>query len=148
MPRKRDDGRGRLGGRAKGTPNKATSTIRAWIVEVINENRKAFAADIASLSGPQRLEVLGMLLKFVLPQNPQADEVEGAAYDIGNAGIVGSDMFGNDQYGVRKWYEPRHGKQWDKDHRKEYVGTDPNFEGYGPETVEEIDEDEQEEEGE
>lgn len=39
MPRPANDGRGRLGGRAKGTPNKPLTPVTAWINSQLNRNR-------------------------------------------------------------------------------------------------------------
>lgn len=39
MARLKNDGRGRLGGRVKGTPNKVTGTLKGWITDLINSNR-------------------------------------------------------------------------------------------------------------
>ena len=40
MARQKNDGRGRIGGRSKGTPNKVTSTIKDWISQIIDDNRE------------------------------------------------------------------------------------------------------------
>ena len=43
MGRKPNDGRGRLGGRAKGTPNKDTAqTFEEWQAATLSENRRKF----------------------------------------------------------------------------------------------------------
>lgn len=43
MGRKPNDGRGRLGGRAKGTPNKETTlTPQEWQTLTLSENRRKF----------------------------------------------------------------------------------------------------------
>jgi len=41
MARQKNDGRGRLGGRAKGTPNR-TVTVQEWAAGMLNGNRKKF----------------------------------------------------------------------------------------------------------
>lgn len=46
MPRKKNDGKGRMGGRAKGTPNKTTSKIKDWISQLIDNNRELIEEDI------------------------------------------------------------------------------------------------------
>lgn len=40
MPRKANDGRGRLGGRTVGTPNKPLTPVSDWIDELVNHNRR------------------------------------------------------------------------------------------------------------
>lgn len=47
MPK--NDGRGRLGGRKKGTPNRANKEIRIFITELLTEKREQFKADLFSL---------------------------------------------------------------------------------------------------
>lgn len=39
MGRTANDGRGRLGGRAKGTPNKPLAPLNEWISGILNRNR-------------------------------------------------------------------------------------------------------------
>jgi hypothetical protein len=46
---------GNPGGRPKGTPNKVTSDLRAWINELLNDNRKQIAKDIQLLEPHQRV---------------------------------------------------------------------------------------------
>ena len=46
MARQRNDGRGRLGGRAKGTPNKVTTSVKEWLSELVNANREQVEADL------------------------------------------------------------------------------------------------------
>ena len=40
MARQKNDGKGRIGGRAKGTPNKVTASLREFIKKMIDDNRK------------------------------------------------------------------------------------------------------------
>lgn len=68
MGRKANDGRGRLGGRAKGTPNKSTSDLKQWLSEVLNENRNQFERDLKSLLPEERIKVLSGLFNYVIPK--------------------------------------------------------------------------------
>ena len=68
MGRQKNDGRGRLGGRAKGTPNKATSTFKEWLEWLLNDNRKQIAADLKAISPYERLKMLERLLSYVMPK--------------------------------------------------------------------------------
>lgn len=79
-------------GRPKGTPNKVTSTIRNWIVELINENREQLQTDLSQLEPKDRLSFIEKLLPYILPKVEKADEVEGAAFtkdDIVEVSILG-----------------------------------------------------------
>jgi hypothetical protein len=42
MARQKNDGRGRLGGRAKGTPNKPALSVQEWAAGMLNGNRRKF----------------------------------------------------------------------------------------------------------
>lgn len=71
---------GNPNGRPKGTPNKLTSTVRSWIVELINDNREQIEKDLKSLKPVERLTFIERLLPYILPKVERADEVEGAAF--------------------------------------------------------------------
>lgn len=68
MARQKNDGKGRLGGRAKGTPNKVTSSVKDWIVKVINDNREQMEADLTTLEPKERLQILEKLMSYVVPK--------------------------------------------------------------------------------
>ena len=55
MARQKNDGRGRLGGRAAGTPNKVTGTLKNWITDLINNNRLQMEKDLKKLAPKDRL---------------------------------------------------------------------------------------------
>lgn len=71
---------GNPNGRPKGTPNKVTSTIRNWIVELINDNREQIQKDLQLLDPKDRLSFIEKLLPYILPKVERADAVEGACY--------------------------------------------------------------------
>ena len=75
MARQKNDGKGRIGGRAKGTPNKITSTVKDWISQFIDENRNQIEKDIKKLSPKDRLQVFEKLMQYVIPkqQSVRAD---------------------------------------------------------------------------
>lgn len=75
MARQKNDGRGRIGGRSKGTPNKVTSTIKDWISQIIDDNRSQIEKDIKKLSPKDRLQVFEKLMQYVIPkqQSVKAD---------------------------------------------------------------------------
>lgn len=73
--RQKNDGRGRMGGRAKGTPNKATP-IKKWVEELINSNRELFEDDLPNIKPYERLKVLEQLLNYVLPKQQAISQQE------------------------------------------------------------------------
>ena len=68
MPRQKNDGRGRMGGRAKGTPNKATSTVKEWLSQLLDTNRKQIEKDLKSMEPEERVKIFAQLLNFIVPK--------------------------------------------------------------------------------
>ncbi len=68
MARTKNDGRGRLGGRAKGTPNKATKNIREWVAGVLDEGRDKFVEHLNGLDPQEYVRVFLRLLNYVAPK--------------------------------------------------------------------------------
>lgn len=68
MARQKNDGRGRIGGRAKGTPNKTTATVKDWIQGIIDGHRKQFEHDLMELEPSERVKVITNLLQYVTPK--------------------------------------------------------------------------------
>ncbi len=68
MGRKKNDGKGRLGGRAKGTPNKISGTVKEWLQAVIDSNREQFEDDLKSLEPNERIKVISNLFQYVVPK--------------------------------------------------------------------------------
>ena len=75
MPRPKNDGRGRLGGRAKGTPNKTTSTVKEWLTQLVDANRKQIEKDLKTMDPVERVKLFGQLLNYIVPKQ-QAVSVE------------------------------------------------------------------------
>ena len=75
MPRTKNDGRGRLGGRAKGTPNKTTSTVKEWLTLLVDANRKQIEKDLKGMDPAERVKIFAQLLNFIVPKQ-QAVSVE------------------------------------------------------------------------
>lgn len=69
MGRTKNDGRGRIGGRAKGTKNKPLEPLNEWAAGVINKNRARFEKDLDEMEPAQRAGVLAVLIAA----NPQAE---------------------------------------------------------------------------
>lgn len=68
MPRSKNDGRGRMGGRAKGTPNKSLSSLREWVEQIVNDNRAQVEKDLKSLEPSERIRFIEKLIGYVLPK--------------------------------------------------------------------------------
>ena len=68
MARQKNDGKGRLGGRAKGMPNRITASVKDWIFQVIDKNRLQMEKDIEVLEPKDRLQVLEKLMQYVIPK--------------------------------------------------------------------------------
>lgn len=73
MSRVKGDGKGRLGGRTKGTPNKVTSDLRQWVSNLIDKNRAQAMRDIKALEPKDRLMIMERLLSYVLPKMQSID---------------------------------------------------------------------------
>ena len=60
-------------GRPKGTPNKTTSELRQWIINLLSKNRAQVGRDLLAIPDPaERLKILLKFLELVLPKPPQA----------------------------------------------------------------------------
>lgn len=68
MARQKNDGRGRLGGRAAGTPNKVTGTLKNWITDLINNNRLQMEKDLKKLAPKDRLIFFEKMMQYVIPK--------------------------------------------------------------------------------
>ena len=68
MARQKNDGRGRLGGRAAGTPNKVTGTLKKWINDLINNNRLQMEKDLKKLAPKDRLIFFEKLMQYAIPK--------------------------------------------------------------------------------
>lgn len=55
-------------GRPKGTPNRITQDVRAWLSAVIDGNRKQMERDLKTLEPKDRLQMLEKLMQYVIPK--------------------------------------------------------------------------------
>jgi len=62
MGRLKNDGRGRLGGRAKGTTNKPLVPLNEWVLGMVNRNRSRFEKDLETLEPQERAKVFANLI--------------------------------------------------------------------------------------
>lgn len=68
MARQKNDGRGRLGGRAAGTPNKVSGTLKEWLTSLIDKNRAQIEKDLQDLEPKERLQMIEKLMQYVIPK--------------------------------------------------------------------------------
>lgn len=69
MARPKDDGRGRIGGRAAGTPNKLTALTKAAIQGFLDDHQEeAWKAWEQIKSPKQKFEMYLKLCEFVIPK--------------------------------------------------------------------------------
>lgn len=67
MARQKNDGRGRMGGRQKGTPNKG-GTQKEWIRQFLTENQEQIAEDWKKLTPNERWKYYEKLTQYVVPK--------------------------------------------------------------------------------
>lgn len=68
MARQKNDGKGRLGGRSKGTPNKVTADLKTWVASILDGGRDRFVESLESLEPGEYVRVFTGLLNYVLPK--------------------------------------------------------------------------------
>lgn len=68
MARQKNDGKGRLGGRAKGTPNKATADLKTWVSYILDNGRDKFVDSLEQLEPTEYIRVFTGLLNYALPK--------------------------------------------------------------------------------
>lgn len=74
MARKKGDGRGRLGGRAKGTPNKTTQSMRAMLTQFCQDYYEDFVDTYQRVLNPkERCELYLKAQSFVTPKLNSVD---------------------------------------------------------------------------
>lgn len=75
MARQKNDGRGRLGGRQKGTPNKSTSSLREIISEQWRNYQESgqFKKDLDELDPQTRAVIMERYAQYVAPKMKSVD---------------------------------------------------------------------------
>ncbi len=58
----------KTGGRQKGTPNKATTEMRTWLKDFLDNNQAQIEKDFKALEPAQRLQMFERLLQYTLPK--------------------------------------------------------------------------------
>lgn len=85
MGRKPNDGRGRLGGRAKGTKNKPATPVTEWVGNLLNKHRADFESALSN-GGQQATTVYAALtLAAAILSNTEALERYAALREQSNA---------------------------------------------------------------
>jgi hypothetical protein len=84
MARKKNDGRGRMGGRAVGTPNKTTGAVKTAISQIVEEyispstggkKRPTLIEDMKKMQPGERAKLISGLASYIVPKQ-QALTVE------------------------------------------------------------------------
>ena len=70
MGRLANDGRGRIGGRAKGTKNKPQQPLNDWAAALINRRRAQFEKDLETLTPQERAAVLAPIIAATVGGSP------------------------------------------------------------------------------
>ena len=75
MARPKNDGRGRIGGRAKGTPNKTTAALRQVLADTWRQyyDSGQFHADIQALDPATRATVMEKYAQYFAPRMKAID---------------------------------------------------------------------------
>ena len=67
--RRKGDGRGREGGRKKGTPNKVNKETRALIANFVEENWEQFKEDFRSIADPEKkCSIFMQMMSYYAPK--------------------------------------------------------------------------------
>jgi hypothetical protein len=92
-------------GRPKGTPNKVTSTIRNWLVELISNNREQLEKDFLLLEPKDRLILVEKFLPYIMPKAESAKDVEGACFSKSDVVKRGAFDIDFEKTEIKTWYD-------------------------------------------
>lgn len=75
MARPKNDGKGRMGGRQKGTPNKTTSTLREMLSECVSRYHQSgqFEEDLNELDPHSRAVLMEKYTAYLAPKMKSVD---------------------------------------------------------------------------
>ncbi len=77
MARAKNDGKGRMGGRTKGTPNKVSSEVKNALAPIVmayvngeglGETKAKLAEDLQAMQPAERAKVMKDLIPYVIPK--------------------------------------------------------------------------------
>lgn len=77
----RRKGTPKTGGRQAGTPNKASSEVKALIEGLLSDNAKTIQRDFKELTPAERIRAVGQLAGFVIPKQQAISIEEQAAIE-------------------------------------------------------------------
>lgn len=66
----------KTGGRAKGTPNKATADIKSWLNTLLSDNADQLREDFKRLDSRERLNIVAKILPYLVPREVERLEIE------------------------------------------------------------------------
>lgn len=61
-------------GRPKGTPNKVTSTVKQWLTDLIDKNRRQMQKDLKALEPKDRLMILERFMQYTVPKMQSVEQ--------------------------------------------------------------------------
>lgn len=73
MARPKNDGKGRMGGRAKGTPNNKTKEVRTFISNLLQKKMKDIETAFDELEAKDKVAAFTQLVKYVIPSLQSVD---------------------------------------------------------------------------
>ena len=68
MARQKNDGRGRLGGRKAGTPNKTTKEVKEWVSGLLTDGRARFEQSLLQVRPEDYIKTYMGLMSYVTPK--------------------------------------------------------------------------------
>lgn len=68
MARQKGDGKGRIGGRVAGTPNKVTTDLKTWVTSILEDGREKFVESLDQLEPQEYIRTFTGLLNYALPK--------------------------------------------------------------------------------
>ena len=68
MARQKNDGKGRMGGRAKGTPNQTTTDLKEWINSMLENGKEEFIKRLENSDDRDYIRTFIGLLNYVIPK--------------------------------------------------------------------------------
>lgn len=73
MARPKNDGKGRMGGRAKGTPNNKTKEVRTFISDLLKNKMADIEEAFDQLEAKDKVAAFTQLVKYVIPSLQSVD---------------------------------------------------------------------------
>lgn len=77
----RKKGAPKTGGRAKGTPNKASAQVKGLITELLQDNEQLIRSDFAQLTPAERIKAVAQLAAYIVPRQTAVSVEQQAAIE-------------------------------------------------------------------